>query len=315
MRQQRRDRREAHDGRAHRRQREEGVDEQRRPDEVDRDDLAPVGHGRGHAGRMGDGAQRAQLRCPRRQAGDTFGVLDVEPEGLDLRRRTARREALRRFGEDELVAVDQQQDVDHVRNSFGTGPPHAPAPPPSRCPPSYAPPRRHVGFSGRERCASTPSGVRSKSRGRPPDLGPDHRCGGPSGSARGGREAEVGDACDLGACRFDALPQAVRELAERGVRRQGGVELGGRRCPSAANGSCRSEAKGALAKCRPAASPPPTLPPFHSTARVVAAMSPSAWASTPSHPTPDLALGRRLLRQLVGEIAAQALAAVLEDAR
>ena len=51
--------------------------------------------------------------------------------------------------------------------------------------------------------------------------------------------------------------------------------------PSAAKGSRRREESGALAKWRPAAGPPPSALAFHSTARVVAAMSLSAWARTP----------------------------------
>ena len=120
---QRRNRRKAHDGRPRGRQLEAGVDEQRRPHEVDRDDLPPVGHGRGDTGDVGDGPQPAQLRRPRRQSGDAVAVLDVEPERLDLCRSAARREALCGLGQDQLVAVDQQQDVDHLSNPFGTGPP------------------------------------------------------------------------------------------------------------------------------------------------------------------------------------------------
>ena len=51
--------------------------------------------------------------------------------------------------------------------------------------------------------------------------------------------------------------------------------------PRAANGSRNREESGALAKWRPAAGPPPSALAFHSTARVVAAMSSSAWARTP----------------------------------
>ena len=52
--------------------------------------------------------------------------------------------------------------------------------------------------------------------------------------------------------------------------------------PRVRNGPWSKVASGAAAKWRPAATPPPTLPPFHRTARVVAAMSASAWARTPS---------------------------------
>lgn len=53
--------------------------------------------------------------------------------------------------------------------------------------------------------------------------------------------------------------------------------------PSAANGSCSSVASGRLADGRSDGSPSPTLPPFHRTASVAAAMSSSAaWASTPA---------------------------------
>ena len=51
--------------------------------------------------------------------------------------------------------------------------------------------------------------------------------------------------------------------------------------PSSANGPWRSVARVALAPWRPAPVPS-TAPPFHSTASVVAAISSSAWDSTPS---------------------------------
>ena len=51
--------------------------------------------------------------------------------------------------------------------------------------------------------------------------------------------------------------------------------------PSAAKGSRRRDETGTLAKCRPAAGPPPSALAFHSTASVVAAMSLSAWDRTP----------------------------------
>ena len=308
------DRREADDGRPDGRQGEAGVDELCRPDEVDRDDLPPAGHGRRHTGNVGDGPQRSQVRHPRGQAGDAVAVLDVELERLDLRRRAARREALCGLGEDQFVAVDQQQDVDHVRYSFGTGPSHPSGGP--RHDAHVHMPLLTASWAVRfDVFASSRTGAGSKEPRPAADTAPDHRRGGPSAASLLPRTAarqkpatwSISNGVGSWPChrQSESLP---RVACAASAASNSGASL-----PSAANGSCRREARGALAKCRPAARPPPTLPPFHSTANVVVAMSPLACAQHAVDPAPDLRLGGRLLRQLVGQVAPQALTTVLQD--
>ena len=122
---------------------------------------------------------------------------------------------------------------------------------------------------------------------RPPDRSGCTGAAGPT--ARRGRRQDVTarrqksvDAVDLGAASA-RRPATGSPRACRGWRaRRGRHRARARRCPArrTARAAARPGARWRSGARRPG--PPSALPPFHSTARVVAAMSPSAWASTPS---------------------------------
>ena len=84
--------------------------------------------------------------------------------------------------------------------------------------------------------------------------------------------------------------------------------------PSAASGSRSRSASGPAAKCRPDASCA-TPPPFHRIASVVAAISSSAWAKTPSTHRRTLASGSGFLAHLMRQVADQPIGTVLEQRR
>ena len=100
--------------------------DQRGAHEIDPDDAAPVGHGRGDAGGVGDGAERPGGRDPVGEATEPVLVGDVEREGLDLRG-PGSGELLRRGAHGRLVEIDEDEVVDHRRQPLRTGVAHAPA--------------------------------------------------------------------------------------------------------------------------------------------------------------------------------------------
>ena len=102
------------------RQHAAGVDKTGGADEIDGKDLPPVRHGGRHAGGVRDGTERTELRDPGTEAGHPPFVPHVEDEGLDLGSVARSRQHVRLCGQQHLVPVDQQEDVDHVGHACGT---------------------------------------------------------------------------------------------------------------------------------------------------------------------------------------------------
>ena len=104
-----------------------------------------------------------------------------------------------------------------------------------------------------------------------------------------------------------ALPEAARQADRTPRARRARRRARDRSLPSSANGSVQQAGQARRSPTwRPGACPPPTLSPFHITARVVAAISLVGLRHHPLDPAAHLALGRRLLGHLVVEVAAAA---------
>ena len=155
-----------------------------------------------------------------------------------------------------------------------------PAPPRSRCQPSWCSAAALgvpiCGVPSSDVASAHPAGLRSRAgrhAGPGRTLGRSARVTAPRQKpTTRSSSARVGRTC----CHKQSESNPSVACAASAASRTGAS------LPSATNGAWSREASGALAKWRPAASPPPTLLPFHSTASVVAAMSASACANTPS---------------------------------
>jgi hypothetical protein len=90
-------------------ERAERLGQQRGPDEVDGEDPPPVGHGWGNAGRVGHGAERAELADAGGEAALAVAVGDVEDERFNVAgARRGRRQSASRRRYRLLVEVDEQ---------------------------------------------------------------------------------------------------------------------------------------------------------------------------------------------------------------